>query len=238
MNSDSAQLPPGWEWRNQDEVFSFTGGAQPPASTFVSEPLPGYVRLVQIRDYASDSNLTYVPDSPRLRKCDAKDVMIARYGSGSRDATSDSLGRICRGIAGAYNVALVKASALTGVSSAFLFYLLQSDYFQAPLRGQAGRSVQAGFNKEGLRSIRLPLPPLKEQERIAGVLGTLDDKIAHTKRCNRNLARIADLEFRRLTSHRDLPRRPFSVRTRTAGQASPTPSSARLFPRRDLRVWP
>ena len=188
MNSDPAELPEGWEWRNQDDVFKFSGGAQPPASTFVSAPRPGYVRLIQIRDYASDSNETYVPDSSRLRKCNADDVMIARYGF--------SVGRICRGLEGAYNVALVKTTPLVGVSREYLFYLLKSDYFQLPLHGQAGRSVQAGFNKDGLRRVQLPAPPLAEQRRIAGVLGALDEKIENCSKLARRLDLVLETLFR------------------------------------------
>src|SRR6478609_659577 len=95
-------LPANWSWCWQDRVFDITGGAQPPASEFLDYAAPGSVRFVQIRDYYTYAHVTYAPDSPNLRRCDADDVLIARYGA--------SLGRICRGIAGAYNVALVKAT--------------------------------------------------------------------------------------------------------------------------------
>ena len=133
-------LPFGWNWEWQDRIFSFEGGAQPPASQFMDRSAPGNVRFVQIRDYYSVDHLTYVPDLPGLRKCTAQDVMIARYGA--------SLGRICRGVPGAYNVALVKAIPLECVENDFLFYLLQTEYFQAPMQGQGARSAQAGFNRD------------------------------------------------------------------------------------------
>jgi type I restriction enzyme S subunit len=183
-------LPPGWEWRWQDEVFRYEGGAQPPASTFVPDPRPGYVRLVQIRDYYTDSHLTYVPDSPRLHKCTADDVMIARYGSSDDAKADNSLGRVCRGIAGAYNVALAKAVPLDGVSRDFLYYLLQSEHFQQGLRAQGARSVQAGFNRESLSVIALPVPPYPEQIRIAEILGALDDKIDLNRRMSQTLESV------------------------------------------------
>src|SRR5437879_4242962 len=155
-------LPRAWVWRWQDEVFDFQGGAQPPASTFISAPRVGYVRLIQIRDYYTDSHVTFVPDSPKLRKCRTDDVMIARYGSSDDSRSENSLGRICRGLEGAYNVALAKTVPVVDVDRAFLYYLLRSDYFQSPLRAQGARSVQAGFNRESLRVISLPVPPLPE----------------------------------------------------------------------------
>ncbi|HWJ18056.1 MAG TPA: restriction endonuclease subunit S, partial [Geobacterales bacterium] len=163
-------LPDGWNWTWQNEVFTFKGGAQPPASQFMDHSAAGNIRFVQIRDYYSSDHLTYVPDLPNLRKCGASDVMIARYGA--------SLGRICRGIEGAYNVALVKVSPIPPTENDFLFYLLQSEYFQAPMQGQGARSAQAGFNREGLKNILLPLPRPGEQRAIAEVLSALDERIA------------------------------------------------------------
>lgn len=192
-------LPPGWRWARQPDVFSFSGGSQPPKSTFIDSPQDGYVRLVQIRDYYTDSHITYVPDSPRLRKCGERDVMIARYGSNSDD-DNNSLGRICRGIEGAFNVALVRADPKYGVNQDFLYYLAQTRYLQQPLKGQATRSVQAGFNKSGLGRILLPLPELEEQRAIAEVLGALDDKIA----ANDRILGVSDswtrAEYERVTS--------------------------------------
>jgi type I restriction enzyme S subunit len=82
------------------EVCGFQGGSQPPKSEFVYEHKPGYVRFLQIRDYASEKHLTYIPESSKNRLCNADDIMIGRYGA--------SVGKILTGRAGAYNVALVK----------------------------------------------------------------------------------------------------------------------------------
>ena len=44
-----------WEEASLTEVCDFKGGTQPPKSTFVYESQKGYVRLLQIRDFASDN---------------------------------------------------------------------------------------------------------------------------------------------------------------------------------------
>lgn len=46
-----------------------------------------------------------------------------------------------------------------------------------------------------LRSIEIPIPPLPEQQAIAHILGTLDDKIELTRRMNRALEQIARAIF-------------------------------------------
>jgi len=188
LQKELHQLPPDWEWRWQDDVFSFSGGTQPPASTFIESPREGYVRLVQIRDFDVDTHITYIPDAEKLRKCAEDDVLIARYGA--------SLGRICRGLAGAYNVALVKTQPLDDIENDYLFYLLQSRYFQEPVQSMGTRSVQAGFNREGLSTIPLPIPPLPVQRHIAHILGTLDDKIELNRWMNRTLEAIARAIFK------------------------------------------
>lgn len=188
LSDSHPKLPVDWSWRLFTDVMDIEGGAQPPASEFVDDLLPGHVRLVQIRDFDSDAHLTYIPDSKKWRKCENRDVLIARYGA--------ALGRICRGLSGAYNVALAKVIPSEYVEIDFVNYLLRSHWFQAPLLASGGRSAQAGFNKATLAVIPLPIPPLREQRAIAGVLGALDDKIEHERRTAQALEQLARAIFR------------------------------------------
>jgi len=180
-------VPDNWNWEWFTDVMDIEGGTQPPASTFIDIPAEGYVRLVQIRDFDNDSHITFIPDSHKWRKCQKSDVLIGRYGA--------ALGRICRGLEGAYNVAL--ATVITGerVYLDFVYQLLRSDYFQLPLQAGGARSAQAGFNKSNLAVISLPIPPLSEQKRIAEVLGALDDKIELNRRMNATLEATARALF-------------------------------------------
>jgi type I restriction enzyme S subunit len=178
------------EWRCcwLDDVMDFQGGAQPPANEFYDSPAVNRVRFIQIRDFDTDSHLTYIDDSPKWRKCEAEDVLIARYGA--------SLGRILRGLAGAYNVALVKVLPKEGIERKFLYYLLKSRFFQTPLTGVGARSAQSGFNKADFGTIPVPVPPLREQQAIACILGALDDKIELNRRRNATLEALARALFR------------------------------------------
>ena len=146
------------------------------------------MRLVQIRDYYTDEHMTYIPDSPKLKKCSESDLLIARYGA--------SLGRICRGLTGAYNVALAKTIPSPLIEKEYLFYLLNSRMFQVPLLNSGDRSAQAGFNKESISTIPFPLPPLPEQQAIASILGALDDKIDLNRRMNETIESMARAIFK------------------------------------------
>lgn len=175
-----------YPFRSLDELMDIQGGAQPPAATFKSAPEPGYVRFVQIRDFETDSHKTYIRREDRWRYCDQRDVLIARYGA--------SVGRICRGLSGAYNVALVKVVP-KDAEIGFLYHLLRSRYFQDPLAAMSARSAQAGFNKADLSAIRVPVPPIQTQRQISAILDSFDNRIYLLKRANRSLEEMSATLF-------------------------------------------
>lgn len=167
------EVPENWCFFRFTSLIDIEGGTQPPKSHFVSEPLEGYVRLVQIRDFASDKYIVYVPDTKKLRKFNKNDIMIARYGA--------SIGRICTGLEGAYNVALAKTIFSEKVlNREYVYWMLQSETFQNPLTS-ISRSAQAGFNKEDLYGFIMPLPPLAEQQRIVEQIESLFAKLDEAK---------------------------------------------------------
>lgn len=153
-----------WSYTKFTDVFDIQGGTQPPKSTFIDESREGYVRLLQIRDFGARPVPTYIPLSKSLKLCEESDLLIARYGA--------SLGRICTGMRGAYNVALAKLICPEGINKKYAKYYLLSNHFQSPLL-MLSRSAQNGFNKEDLEEFEVPLPPLAEQTRIAQKLDEL-----------------------------------------------------------------
>jgi type I restriction enzyme S subunit len=158
VDSELGEIPEGWEVKPFLDVCDLKGGAQPPASTFINKPMDGYIRLIQIRDFSSDSHPTYVKESPRLKRVTEDDILIGRYGSASGNKDSDSLGRVCRGLAGAYNVALMKLSPIL-VGSEFAYQLVSSKFFYDYLQGASSKAVQAGFSKSELRGLLSDVPP-------------------------------------------------------------------------------
>ena len=82
------------------DYLDISGGTQPPKSQFIHEPKDGYIRFLQIRDFASENTPTYIPDLKKNKICEEKDIVLGRYGA--------SVGKILTGKAGAYNVACAK----------------------------------------------------------------------------------------------------------------------------------
>lgn len=142
------------------DVLDYKGGSQPPKSTFHAEPAEGRVRLLQIRDFASDKKAVYITDNGKWPRCTADDIMIGRYGA--------SVGKVLTGKSGAYNVALVKMIFdRSAIHPRFLFHWLNSSTFQDRLK-EISRSAQDGFNKDDLADLPFPRLPLAHQIEIAG----------------------------------------------------------------------
>ncbi len=164
-----AEYKSKWTYPQMRDVCNFIGGSQPAKSEFVFERREGYIRLIQIRDYKSDKNTTYIPLDKARRFCTKDDIMIGRYGP--------PLFQILRELEGAYNVALMKAEPKNTaiLNKEYLYYFLRNqklfDYVVFNSERTAG---QDGVKKELLETYKIPLPPLEEQKRIAAILDKAD----------------------------------------------------------------
>ncbi|WP_044641174.1 restriction endonuclease subunit S [Risungbinella massiliensis] len=168
------EVPENWGYIYFTSLLDIQGGTQPPKSQFIENPETGYVRLLQIRDFANDNFKVYIPDKSNLKKAQTEDILIARYGA--------SLGRILTGKSGAYNVALAKVIfSKNDFDRKYLYWLLKSEHFQKPLYSLS-RSAQSGFNKNDLAQVVLPYPPINEQKRIADKIERLFTKIDEAER--------------------------------------------------------
>ena len=174
------------------ELMDYAGGSQPPASEFIFEEKEGYVRFVQIRDYETDNHITYIPVSPRNKLCEEHDIMIARYGA--------SLGRVCFGINGAYNVALAKVFPKQAYYREFLRCYLTSRTFYEGINNRGGRSAQAGFNQSDIKSFELRMPSTTKLIAFEEVASSMFEQRLTLKRENSELASLRDTLLPKLMS--------------------------------------
>ncbi|WP_052712065.1 restriction endonuclease subunit S [Domibacillus indicus] len=168
-------IPSKWETKTVGELFTFQGGQQPPRKYFSSEKKEGYIRLIQIRDYKTDKYLTYIPKEMAKRFCDETDIMIGRYGP--------PVFQILRGLAGSYNVALIKAipNEKKLLKEYAYYFLCKEELFKLIDHLSQRSSGQTGVDMDALKNYPLPLPPLEEQQRIAEILSTTDEQIDNTE---------------------------------------------------------
>ncbi|HBO3498535.1 TPA: restriction endonuclease subunit S [Pseudomonas aeruginosa] len=179
--SHTIEAPASWQMHIFEEVIKLVGGSQPPKSEFSYEPKPGFVRLIQIRDYKSDSHKVFINQESTKKFCSARDVMIGRYGP--------PIFQILRGLEGAYNVALMKAVPREGLNNEYMYWYLQNykllNFVEAGSDRTAG---QSGVNKAFLEKYPLFIPPLDEQteivrrvEQLFAFADQLEAKVASAK---------------------------------------------------------
>ena len=165
-----------WCYFKFGEICKIIGGSQPPKKEFVFEPISGYIRLIQIRDYKSDNHLTFIPESKAKRFCSVDDVMIGRYGP--------PIFQILRGIEGAYNVALMKACPIDKriLDNEYLYYFLHNQTLRNYVIFHSTRTAgQDGVRKELLQEYPIYLPPLNEQKRIVTKIEALQTRSSAVK---------------------------------------------------------
>ena len=78
----------------------------------------------------------------------------------------------------------------------FIGYVLQSNIFQDYVDAIAGGSAQPGANAQQFADFEFSLPSIPEQQSIASILSSLDDKIDLLHRQNKTLEQLAETLFR------------------------------------------
>ena len=78
----------------------------------------------------------------------------------------------------------------------FYYYWLKSRFGQHMLKSIVTGSAQPKFNKTNFRDLQIPVPPIEEQEAIASILKSLDDKIEVNRKINENLEQQAQALFK------------------------------------------
>jgi type I restriction enzyme S subunit len=68
------------------------------------------------------------------------------------------------------------------LDNGYLFAFLRSPQFQALIRAFAVGGVQQNFGPSHLKQIEMPVPPLRDQRRIADILSAFDDLIENNQR--------------------------------------------------------
>ena len=153
------------------DICQFIPGSQPPKTEFIHTPKNGYVRLIQIRDRLNDNFITFIPEKSTTKFCDVDDILVGRYGP--------PIFQVFRGFKGAYNVALFKAVPINNTNKDFLYYFIQQPelirYIEAMSLRTAG---QTGVELDSLYEYPVRDFSREEQDKIAKVLKTIDDKIS------------------------------------------------------------
>jgi type I restriction enzyme, S subunit len=128
------------------------------------------------------------------------DIIIATVGSWAENPNS-IVGKVIRVPEEANNALLnqnsVRLRAKTKESQTFLYYRLRcKDFSDFLISGAQGSANQASISLSDIFEFSFPFPSLPEQQAIAEVLSSLDEKIDLLHRQNKTLEALADTLFR------------------------------------------
>ncbi|HEU4558017.1 MAG TPA: restriction endonuclease subunit S [Longimicrobium sp.] len=195
--STFSRCPPEWEIVPLPSAIDFREGPGILAKDFRDSGVP-LLRLASIeRPFADLTGCNYLdPDMVRQRwshfVVEPGDLLVS---------TSGTLGRVSiatEAVRGGvpYTGIIRMRPAHAGVDRGFIRYFLSSPLFGEQAMASAAGSVLKHFGPSHLREMSFPLPPLAEQQAIAVVLGSLDDKIEHNRRMGRALEELARATFK------------------------------------------
>lgn len=168
----------GWEIKKLEDLCSpeapITYGVLKPGDYF-----PDGIPLLQIKDLSDGEVVTHNLHliSPKLdeeykrSRITQNDILISLVGTIGRVAKYKSTvaANIHR------NIGRVRSD-----SHEFLFHFLSSDIALKEMGGSSSGSSQSALNLSTLRTMKVPVPPISEQEKIAQILSTWDKAITTT----------------------------------------------------------
>ena len=168
MTIGTDKLPQGWKWAALGEIIL---GKPQYGSVARKVPYNGKVRYVRITDLTDRGELK--PDDPVSpsviqpdRFLEPGDLLIARSGSVGRTYLHGNLPGTYQYAGYLIRFRIDPAKSLPG----YVFYVSKSDLWREWIISNSKTSTLTNINAKQYSSFRLPLPPLCEQQRIAGIL--------------------------------------------------------------------
>jgi len=156
-----------------------------------------YIRVVDFTDgKIHQDSLLYVPNDAisaiQRYRVAANDVIISIVG------TIGAIAQVPQELHGANLTENAAKLYFTeeDVDASYVAYYLKSSLGQHEITINTVGSTQPKLPLYGIENINVALPPLKEQQAIGCILGTLDDKIELNRRMNKTLEEMARAIFK------------------------------------------
>lgn len=191
-DTEIGRIPKKWRVVQIKDIADVKGGKRVPKGQKLVDyetPYP-YIRVVDFKNMGVDtSNLKYLPTETY--------ASIKRYTISSGDVYISIAGTI--GLAGLIPKELdganltenaAKLCNLKDVAKEFLTYVLNGKQAQDQITALVGKAQQPKLALFRIEKIRIPLPPIGEQQKIAEVLFTVDKKLGIERGEKAKLERI------------------------------------------------
>ena len=190
-----------WKEVRLGDICNIKGGKRlPKGHQLQSKPTNHpYIRIRDLNNKKSlklDKTFEYISDEAFGN--------ISRYITNKGDILISIVGTI--GLIGVVDTSLdnasltencVKLIEFVDSNNDFLYYFLTSKLGQNEIRKGTVGAVQAKLPIKNIKDISLQIPPIYEQNKIASILSSLDDKISLSNQMNETLEEIAQTLFKR-----------------------------------------
>ena len=164
------RIPKSWEVAQIGDVTSFSQGIQVDVEQHHETKDDSKVRFVRISDYTKlDETPRYIDSAFALKGLVEKDdVVMIRYGEA---------GRVCRGIVGAIANNLFTIRPSPRLLKDYLYHHCASEEIRSKVEALSASSAMPAVSFSSLRTLKLKIPPVDEQDLIVSAISSLDRSI-------------------------------------------------------------
>ncbi|HEB9431757.1 TPA: restriction endonuclease subunit S [Campylobacter coli] len=169
-------LPQGWEWKSLGEIFNIERGGSPrPIKEFLTDKEDG-INWIKIGDIKNQKYL-YKTEEKIIQEGLKKSKLVIEGDLLVSNSMSFGKPVIVKLQKGAIHDGWLLLKEKINLNKEYFYYLFSSNFMYNFLSYQASGSTVKNLNIDKLKQIEIPLPQLKEQERIVGILDESFSKI-------------------------------------------------------------
>ncbi|EAI2970967.1 restriction endonuclease subunit S [Campylobacter coli] len=187
------KLLQGWEWKSLGEIFNIERGGSPrPIKKFLTDKENG-INWIKIGDIKNQKYL-YKTEEKIIQEGLKKSKLVIEGDLLVSNSMSFGKPVIVKLQKGAIHDGWLLLKEKINLNKEYFYYLFSSNFMYNFLSYQASGSTVKNLNIDKLKQIEIPLPPLKEQERIVGILDESFAKIDESiKILEQNLLNLDEL---------------------------------------------
>jgi len=160
--TELGELPKEWDVEKIQDFVDFERGAEPGSDNY-NDKRKG-IRFLRVSDISGNRKEFIFTTSNKIKLCSPENILITFDGSP---------GIVKRGFTGAFSSGIRKVNLMSdSVDLEFIFYVLQTSFVQEVI-SKHSTGVTIKHASKSIPHIKIPIPPLPEQQKIAYVLSTV-----------------------------------------------------------------
>jgi type I restriction enzyme S subunit len=171
--SELGEIPSQWFVKNLGELADIKRGLASQHLNYVDGPSEG-VRIIRINDFKSNDP-KYIRETHETKKLTLKRNDVLMAGTGATAGISFLVRDEWVGYPFSYNAPRIRTNE--NINSSFLYFFLNTEIISEQQERLFTGNAQPFLDTRAIANLKIILPPLIEQQKIAEILTTLDEKI-------------------------------------------------------------